>query len=207
METDNSDKDFLKDAPTLAAISKENPLAIPTNYFESLNNSLNTRIKIETMRFKQEDEFQIPAKYFDTLSDRIENRIQTETIQMLIPSDGFQVPDGYFAELTHQINSKTNESKAIGRKKNIFTSWLSYSAAASIAMVIGVFFYFNSTVYSINKKLADVPDQEIINYLQAHSTIADTPYIIENLGEESLQDVSTDVSSEDLEQYINNTTL
>lgn len=176
MNTNNSDMDFLKDAPTLASISNENPFTIPSNYFE-------------------------------TLTERIENRINLATIQTLVPTDGFQVPVGYFAELTNRIHSKTQENKVLGRKKNMFSSWVSYSAAASVAMVIGVFLYFNSSVYSINNKLADVPDQEIINYLQIHSTLADTPYIIENLSEDGLQDVSTDVSSEDLEQYINSTTL
>lgn len=207
METNNLDKDFLKNAPILASISKENPFAIPFNYFESLNDDLNARIKIEALRFKSEDEFQLPANYFDTLAERIENRIQTDTIQSLVPSGGFQVPDGYFTDLSDRIHSKTQNGKAPEKKKNSLASWLSYSAAASVIIVVGAFLYFNSSVYSINQKLANVPDQEIISYLQIHSTIADTPYIIENLSEEGLQDVSTDVSSEDLEQYINSTTL
>lgn len=207
METNNLDKDFLKNAPILASISKENPFAIPFNYFESLNDDLNVRIQIEDLRFKTEDEFQLPGNYFNTLTERIENHIQTGTIQSLVPSGGFQVPDSYFAELTDRIHSNIQEAKVPQKPKNVFASWLRYSAAASVVLVAGFFLYLNTSVYSINKKLADVPDQEIISYLQIHSTIGDTPFIIENLSEEGLQNVSTDVSSEDLEQYINSTTL
>ena len=207
MNTNNSDKDFLKDAPTLASISKENPFTVPSNYFESLSDDLSSQIKIEAIRFKSEDAFQLPANYFETLAGRIEDRINLDTIQTLVPTDGFQVPDGYFAELTNKIHLKTQENNSLNKKKNIFSSWVSYSAAASVAIVAGVFLYFNSSVYSINQKLADIPDQEIINYLQIHSTLADTPYIIEHLSEDDLQDVSTDVSSDELEQYINSTIL
>ena len=169
METDNSDKDFLKDAPTLAAISKRNPFVVPNKYFESLNDGLNARITIEAMCFKTEDNFQVPDKYFENLTERIESRIQTEKIKALVPSDGFKVPEAYFSDLKHQIHSRTQADRSPIRKKGILPSWLSYSAAASVAIVTGVFLYFNSTVYNINKKLADIPDQEIINYLRRYT--------------------------------------
>ena len=66
-------------------------------------------------------------------------------------------------------------------------------------MLIGSVIYFNSSYYSFNKQLSGVPDQEIINYLQLHSTVSDNQFIIENL--------NPDVSAEEIEQYINNTTL
>lgn len=67
--------------------------------------------------------------------------------------------------------------------------------------------YFSSETYNFNEKLSEVPDQEIINYLQAHSTAGDTPFIIETLNPDKLDQVTPDVSAEDLELYINSTTL
>ena len=89
----------------------------------------------------------------------------------------------------------------------MFPSWIRYSAAASVVFVIGIFLYFNSSSYVFNQQLSKVPDQDIINYLQFHSTVNDNQYLIENITEDGLQQVSADVSEEDIEQYINSTTL
>ena len=206
MKSEDSGMEWEKDAPTLAAMKRVTPFVVPSGYFESLSEEVNARILIESVRFESAKEFNIPANYFENLSSRIEERIAIENIQSLVPSSGFDVPESYFLELSDRIQSKLAEQKTI-RKKNIFTSWISYSAAACITFVIGTSLYFNSTVYTIGRDLSEVPDQEIINYLQIHSTVNDNQYIIENLSDDGLQQVSSDVSSQEIEQYINNTTL
>lgn len=207
MKTENSDKDWLKEAPTLAKISRENPFTVPSAYFESLNENLNTLAKLENARFENEDEFNLPENYFNQLAGRIEDRIAIDTIQNLAPADGFKVPDAYFSSLAERINSRIDEKQAPAKLKEMFPSWIRYSAAASVVLMIGIFFYFNSSSYVFNKQLSKVPDQDIINYLQFHSTVNDNQYLIEHITEDGLQQVSADVSEEDIEQYINSTTL
>ena len=207
MKTENSDKDWLNEAPTLAKISRENPFTVPSAYFESLNKNLNTLAKLESVRFENEDEYNLPENYFNHLAERIEDRVAMGTIQNLAPAEGFKVPDAYFTGLTERINSRIIEKKAPSKLKNRFPSWVRYSAAASVVFVIGILFYFNSSSYVFNKQLSKVPDQDIINYLQFHSTVNDNQYLIEHITEDGLQQVSADVSVEDIEQYINSTTL
>jgi len=207
MKTENSDKDWLKEAPTLAKISRENPFTVPSAYFESLNENLNTLAKLENVRFENEDEFDLPENYFNQLTERIEDRIAIEVIHNLAPAEGFKVPDSYFTSLTERINSRIEEKKALAKVKEMFPPWMRYSAAASVVFVIGIFFYFNSSSYVFNQQLSKVPDQDIINYLQFHTTVNDNQYLIEHITEDGLQQVSTEVSEEDIEQYINSTTL
>ncbi len=207
MKTENSDKDWLKEAPTLAKISRANPFAVPSAYFESLNENLNTLAKIESVRFENEDEFNLPENYFNRLVERIEDRLTLETIQNLAPDEGFKAPDTYFNNLTDRINARINEKIVPAKQKNLFPSWIRYSVAASILFVIGVSIYLNSSGYVFNQQLSKVPDQDIINYLQLHSTVNDNQYLIDHISEDGLQQVSTDVSEEDIEQYINSTTL
>jgi len=207
MKTENSDKDWLKEAPTLAKISRANPFVVPSDYFESLNESLNTMTKLESLRFEDDDEFNLPENYFNHLAGRIEDRLAIQTIQDLAPGLGFKLPDSYFTSLTERINLRIDEKIAPARQKNLFPSWIRYSAAVSIVFVIGISIYFNSSIYVFNQQLSKVPDQDIINYLQVHSTVSDNQYIIENSSEDGLLQVSTDVSEEDIEQYINSTTL
>lgn len=207
MKTENSDKDWLKEAPTLAKISRVNPFTVPSAYFESLNENLNTLAKLESIRFENEDEFNLPENYFNQLAERIEDRIAMEAIQNMAHTEGFKVPDAYFTSLTERINSRIEEKKVPAKLKEMFPSWMRYSAAASVVLVIGIFFYFNSSSYIFNQQLSKVPDQDIINYLQFHSTVNDNQYLIEHITEDGLQQVSADVSEEDIEQYINSTTL
>lgn len=209
MELNERDIDWSKDAPTLGGVKREIPFTVPSDYFTNLSDNLKGRILAESLRFKDEDEFITPPDYFDQLSTRIQNRISLETIKGLAPTDGFSVPDGYFSTLPDRINSKLERAEPIKSAgvRNLFSSWISYSAAACITLMIGSVIYLNSSSYKFSRQLSEVPDQEIINYLQVHSTASDTPYIIENLTTDEFEQVNPDVSSEELEQYINNSTL
>jgi hypothetical protein len=207
MKTKNSNTDWLKEAPSLAKISKENPFSVPSAYFETLNENLNSLAILENARFENEKEFVLPENYFNELTDRIEDRIATETIQHLAAGNGLKIQDSYFDDLADRINNKLGETNAPGKRKVMFQSWIRYSAAASLVFVIGISLYFNSSSYVFKQQLSKVPDQDIINYLQFHSTVNDNQYLIDNITEEGLEQVSNDVSEEDIEEYINSTLL
>ncbi len=208
MELNDRDIEWLKDTPALAAVGKKIPFTVPSGYFENLSDHVNSRVLMESMRFENEEEFIVPDGYFEQLSSTIENRISLENIQTIVPSSGFEVPDGYFSNLTERINSRLEKpSKVNTPVRTLLSSWVSYAAAACITMMIGTGLYFNSVNYQFGKQLSEIPDQEIMNYLQAHSTAGDTPFIIENLDLNEFEQISSDVSAEELEQYINSTTL
>lgn len=208
MELNDKDIDWLKEAPTLASIGRDIPFTVPSGYFESLSDHLRALALAESLSSDKQEEFSVPLNYFEELPARIQNRIALENINTLVSSDGFTVPENYFSKLSERINSRLDQNKSENKPvRSLFSSWISYGAAASITMLIGSVIYFNSSYYSFNKQLSGVPDQEIINYLQLHSTVSDNQFIIENLNPDGLQQITTDVSSEEIEQYINNTTL
>ncbi len=208
MELNERDIDWQKEAPTLAAIGNAIPFTVPSGYFEDLSTKLKSRVLIESMLVNDQDGFKVPHNYFEDLTSSIENNVSVENIRALAPSEGFALPEGYFAGLSERINLRLEESaKRKTPVRSLFTSWVSYAAAACITAMIATGIYFNSNTYNFNEKLAEVPDQEIINYLQAYSTAGDTPFIIENLNPDELEHVTPDVSAEELEQYIKSTTL
>ena len=208
MELNEQDKDWQKDAPTLAAIGNTIPFIVPSEYFEELSNKLKSRVFIESICFNNKDGFNVPPDYFEDLTSRIENRVSVENIRALAPSEGFALPEGYFADLSNRINLRLEESTTRESPvRKLFTSWVSYAAAACITAMIATGIYFNSNTYNFNEKLSEVPDQEIMNYLQVYSTAGDTPFIIETLNPDELEHVTPDVTAEELELYINSTTL
>jgi hypothetical protein len=170
-----------------------------------LNENLNSLVILESARFENEEEFKLPENYFNQLAGKIEDRKAIVAIQNLTPSEGFKVPDAYFTSLSERINLKIEEKKSPAKLKNMFQSWIRYSAAASLVFVIGISLYFNSSSYVFKQQLSKVPDQDIINYLQFNSTVNDNQFLIENITEGGLEQVSNDVSEEDIEAYINST--
>lgn len=207
MKTKNSDQDWLKEAPKLTKISKKNPFSVPYAYFESLNDDLKTLATLESLPLKNEEDYPLPLHYFKQLPDKINDRAAIEATWNLSPETAFQVPDNYFDSLKERIKSRIEKEKESVVIKKRIPSWIPYSAAASILFVLGLSLYFNSSGYVFNKQLSSVPDYEIINYLQIHSTVNDNQYLIENITEDGLQQVSIDLSAEDIEQYINSTSL
>jgi hypothetical protein len=208
MELNERDINLQKEAPTLAAIGNGIPFTVPSGYFEELSDNLKNRALVESMRFNAKNGFTVPQTYFEDLSFRIENRISVENLRTLAPAEGFALPEGYFAELSARIVSRVEDSSE--RKtpiRRLLTSWVSYAAAACITAMIATGIYLSSDSYDFNQQLSEIPEQEILNYLQAYSTAGDTPFIIENLNSDQLESVTPDVSAEELELYINSTTL
>lgn len=198
MQHKDSDIEWQKDAPVLASMSRLHPFTVPAGYFETLSEQVKAKALIESERFQVQDEFSLPEHYFDQLTQKINSRIAVEGVLSEIKGEGFTVPDGYFNSLSSSIQSKVTKKKSY---------WFSYAAAACISMIIGSVIYLNLNSSGINRELSGVPDQEIINYLQLHSTVADNQYIIDHLSTEELQQVNNNISTGELELYINNTTL
>lgn len=208
MELNDRDIDWQKDAPTLAALGKKIPFTVPDHYFDQLSQSIKAQVLIETVRFSDSDEFATPTGYFNDLSSRIESRIFLEELKNKSGNHGFTVPEAYFGDLSAKLQANIVAPKAKQPPvRRLLKSWISYAAAACVTVAIGSVVYLNSTSYQFNKQLSEVSDEEIINYLQVHSTAGDTPFIIENLSLEEFEQINPDVSAEDLENYINNTTL
>jgi hypothetical protein len=206
MKLHDSDREWEKDAPTLSAMGKVNPFTVPSKYFDSLSETLHSISLIESVRFENEEEFSFPKGYFKELEKHIKTKTALENSQNLPKTIGFRTPEDYFSDLTQKIEAKIKQQD-VPIKKSIFKSWISYSAAACITMIIGSVVYFNLKSDSITSDLSNIPDQEIINYLQIHSTVSDNQFIIENLSDDGLQQVSNDISVQEIEQYINNNTI
>ena len=208
MDLENTGKDWKDEAPLLAAMARVNRLTVPEDYFNTLKANIVSRCLIEDARFENEEEFSVPSNYFDTLPAQIESRIAEETIRKFVSSDGFTVPEGYFSSLQQRILARTaSTEKPVGTIiKPIKRNWLKYAAAACVTLVLGSVLVFNSRENSFEAQLSSIPDQEIINYLQVHSDMSDTPMIMESLMQTvNLNDNVDDLSDDELEDFINTT--
>ncbi|MDC6365071.1 MULTISPECIES: hypothetical protein [Flavobacteriaceae] len=92
---------------------------------------------------KDKENFKTPEGYFDSFHERLMDKIQQEETALgetIIPkSDGFAVPDGYFANLTQDVLSKTIDGQKgkviqLGAYKKLF-----YAVAATAAVFFLIF--------------------------------------------------------------------
>jgi hypothetical protein len=147
----------------------------------------------------------VPQGYFDTLSDNILSKIKaqqniqtaTEELSELSPllaglskANLYEVPVGYFENLSAGITEKTTETKVV----SMFSRkvWIRYAAAAVLFGMIafGINFFIQQpsnsmvadipeikTEEQINTELAKISDEEIINYLKMTSDSKDVAAI------------------------------
>jgi len=146
-------------SPTLATIDRINVFRAPEGYFSDLSG----RILISAFlnQHSKEQISDVPEGYFDGLSNKIILRIKdtdaavstediTKDISPLLHSlkdkQVFNIPEGYFHTLDEQILNKIQPKSAKVVSLYSGKKWLSYVAAAMIAILagIGVLQLFNS---------------------------------------------------------------
>jgi hypothetical protein len=138
----------------------------------------------------------VPQGYFDTLSDNILSKIKAQNNQSAVDelnelspvlaglskTNLYKVPAGYFENLSSVLTAKTTtETKVV----SMFSRrvWIRYAAAAVLFGLIafGINFFFQQPITNgpvavnlptvkteeqINTELAQISDDEIVNYLK-----------------------------------------
>jgi len=149
----------------------------------------NTVLSVAGKQMPQE----VPEGYFNTLSSNILSKIKTQTdhsvaeeLNELSPllagiskHNLYEVPAGYFETFTVQPYKSVSDSKVV----SMFSRkvWMQYAAAAVVFVLIafGINFFSNQNNFTkettivpksltdeqFNKELAQISDDDIINYL------------------------------------------
>jgi hypothetical protein len=158
---------------------------VPENYFEELAANIHARITIEHA-FDNENGFTVPDGYFDNLSGQIKSRILVEEAIGDL-AEHFTVPHGYFNKLNKSILDKTVNSGNANRggvvRKLFASTAFKYATAACFAVAIGSGILLNEIANNpenvhknsfLHKQLANIPVDEIKNYLQLNVDAGDT---------------------------------
>lgn len=202
-------------------ILNSNPFIVPDNYFNSLEVKIKQRIKVIA---ETEASLRVPEGYFDTLKESIHERInQTEQITIaepsfasdlkhLVPNSGYTLPTNYFEELTNKVNhaidiqrseSVEGKTKATKSIKMMWRTWISYAAAACLAITVGTYTFFQmNTPHSLQQQFLSIPENEIISYLEYYTEPGDFSVIDDIQLEESFQATERYFTEEDIEAFL-----
>jgi hypothetical protein len=79
-ESFDSDNELRKMAPRLSELKRENPFAVPDDYFDSLSRSIQQQIQSlpDFEKTAAKEHFKVPEGYFDSLPTTIQQRIIDE---------------------------------------------------------------------------------------------------------------------------------
>ena len=180
MNTNEEDK-MLSMLPTNA---KENPFAVPGDYFDSLQETINAGVFIQNLKERvSTGGFTVPENYFDSL---------TET-------------------LNHRISGTISGAEVSEKSDNIRQfqpSFVKYAAAACFALGASAVIFFYTSTGTSTVKFDGVSEEEIANYLKVDAEADDADLLIENINmDKSFTSFHEEISDRELEQYINSTSL
>lgn len=202
LDTDENKKNEGGLSPEL----RKNPFSVPDDYFNTLKNNILLNTSIHSL---SDSVFSTPTDYQTQLTNSIIARVEEEKLKAQISEDGFTVPTGYFDNLQKEIISQTvSEPKVIPIKKSK-TAWMSYAAAACIAILISLFALFPQTqsnensVANISTTIDALSTEEIIDYLAFYSETGDLTVLSDQLPEEPTN-FTNSFSSDEIESYLEN---
>lgn len=190
--------------------AKGEGFSVPENYFKDMQAKLQSRVNIEAALGNTTGDFIVPANYFEDLQQQITSRVAVE--EMLNgQTEGFTVPANYFDNLQNAITTKIAVAEPAVKQRGIVRKLVTsgvfkYAIAACFTLAVGGTLLFRQmesplAVHNrsyIHKALSNVPDEDIINYLQMHMDAADTRGVME----EAAQINTGDVDAEDLKNYL-----
>lgn len=108
----------------------------------------------------------------------------------------YAVPNGYFEQLSSSIYARTTQAP----KRKIIPLWFRYAAAACIATIVGLGILLNNRA-NASIHLADIPEQEIVSYLQNNIEDSDAELLLTSM--ETMHFEEEKVSTTELENYVN----
>lgn len=155
----------IEEEPQLNTINK-NAFKMPEDYFDKLSAKIINRIeqidnkKINIEALERVNIFKVPNNYFQNLE-------QISAIESFDKVNVFKVPNGYFETLLERILSKTEQKETKVIKVNWFSKNIKWAAAASIVLMVGLWFSLpNFTKNKTELALEQVSKEDIKSYLE-----------------------------------------
>lgn len=158
----------------------------PNDYFESLEDSLFSRLKEEKIEVKNTG-FGIPKDYLDEFESKFFNKIELQKLET-----GYTTSDNYFENIEDIILNKTINQKPSPKVISIFSN-IPYQKIASIAAIFIISLVGLKMFYKPELTLEKVDFESIEEYVTTEDL---------NLNEYELADLY-EVSNEELEQLSN----
>jgi hypothetical protein len=222
MENKSNNIEELKDiAPAVADLGNHNLYSVPSSYFDSLADSILCLIRLTDVR--SINPYSVPDGYFDTLADSITAKIELtsaneiyDELSQIAPllntvnkTNVFSVPTNYFENFS--ISAIEKSAVKVIPFGNSIRNWVTYAAAASVLFIVTSTAYLyvsthnlhNEENLTVEQRLAQLNDQEIINYLNENEEITSGNIIPASVEDDpEIQHMLQNASEEEIQKYL-----
>ncbi len=168
--------------------------------------------------------YEVPEGYFEGFPERIMEQIKAQESRKMIADElselspflaaiprsiPFTVPEGYLEGLTRKVAARKYEERPgrvvhMTRRLRLYKRCLAAAAIAGAISVGAVLLFKHYSSTSLDRQLAKLSDQEIIDYLQYRTDAFDNDHIFANvsLEEETPSVLPEDLSEKDIDRYL-----
>ncbi len=197
MKSEDDNMELEKEAPILAAISKENTFNTPDGYFSNLTEQILAQANLNEL-IAEETSFNVPNNYFENLEQQIRSAVYLDELKEVdSKGHGFEIPANYFSESKKLIQNSISSPNST---KVLKLHFIRYAAAACILFTTTLGAYFNvKHNTAVAHQLSKIPALEIETYLNQHTDNSDLPMLIENIDD----DANLSIDDFQLEKTIN----
>ena len=154
--------------------SFDSTFEVPEGYFLDNPEQIIDFVRQETCldSYKTIGALTVEPEYFASLSESILEQVNMEDFLSRLPKElPYEVPKNYFDQFSPQLEEKIAQPRILKPKRFVSSKIASWSVAAALVFFIlcGALLFRISPELNAEEQLARIPDQEIQNYLQAHS--------------------------------------
>lgn len=148
--------------------------------------------------------YDVPHGYFEELANHVQKELSLSHSDKEQP---FSVPQGYFENLANNISKRVEEPEDLPettQKRIWFPLRMAAAAVLLICVTIGTYLIIENQTTSISAQLADIPADEINEYLQNNFYEYDLATLEQAVASAETTPVVSeeDLTSSEIEQYI-----
>ncbi len=131
--------------------------------------------------------FKLPSSYFDTLTERVMDQVEKKTLPEELKTNVFKTPVGYFDSFSDRLMKKILELNTSKHISTSFNRMRIFSAAAAVILVLSLFIVYVYKIQNPVDYLADISEEELLEYVSLHATDFDRFSLAYVMSEEDLK--------------------
>ncbi|WP_228388526.1 hypothetical protein [Chryseobacterium sp. CBo1] len=122
-------------------LERKNIYKVPENLFESIQENVLGGVKdFDLEKLERKNIYKVPENMFETIQDRVLSGVQSFDLDKLERKNIYKIPEGVFETVQENVLDEIKAEK----KAPIFKLNWGYAIAASVALIFGVTFVYNS---------------------------------------------------------------
>jgi len=163
-------------------------------------------------------DFYVPDAYFTSFPQRLLQRLKEEPSSDILSRDEtvlteielprhvpFAVPEQYFENFPQQLMRRLQTDAVVRSKRKRLTRLVSYALAACLVGFGIMGWWMHQRRQSLQARLEHIPTEAIAQYLEQHTDLFNSDWIVRQLGSEAISlslPENNSITADDIREYL-----